>query len=123
MIEGLLLPRDNKIILNLLFELATWHAFAKLQVHTGVMLDLFEATTRSLTATMWQFLQETCETYMTQELPKETAACGQHTAALAGSGKGHTGKGKASTTMGAKCKKLNLATYKYHTLADYPETI
>jgi hypothetical protein len=48
--EGLLPPRHNEIVLNLLFELATWHAFARLQVHTDNTLDLFRAATKSLTA-------------------------------------------------------------------------
>ena len=33
----------------------------------------------------------------------------------------HAAKGKAAT--GPKLKKLNLATYKYHALADYAEMI
>jgi hypothetical protein len=58
---------------------------------------------------------------MTQELPKETAARGRHTAALTAKRSSHTMKGKTSSTP--KGKKLNLETYKYHALADYPKTI
>jgi hypothetical protein len=119
--EGLLPFRHNRIVSDLLFELATWHAFAKLRIHTDRTLELFQATTKSLTRAMRRFLQDTCEAYMTQELPKETAARGRRTAALAAKGSTRAGKEKAS--MGQKRKKLNLETYKYHALADYPETI
>jgi hypothetical protein len=70
---------------------------------------------------MHRFLKVTCKYYNTQELSKETAACGQCTAALAAKGSSRTGRAK--NTGAQKHKKLNLATYKYHTLADYPETI
>ena len=109
------------MILDLLFELTMWHAFAKLHIHTDNTLALFRSSTKSLTATMRQFLNGTCEAYFTQELPKETAARGQCTAALAAKGK--TCSAKGTDNPGPKRKKLNLATYKYHTLADYPKTI
>jgi hypothetical protein len=71
---------------------------------------------------MRRFLKVTCETYITRELPKETAARGRRMAALAVKGISvRAAKGKA--TSGQKRKKFNLATYKYHALADYPETI
>ena len=70
---------------------------------------------------MQHFLNKTCEAYVTQELPKEAAARGRRTAALAAKGKSRAAKGKASS--GPTRKRLNLATYKYHALADYPETI
>ena len=119
--EGLLPPRHNEIVLNLLFKLATCHAFARLWVHTDNTLDLFRAATKSLTAAVQRFIRETCESYMTEELPKETAARRRHTAALTVKWSSRTTKGKTSSTP--KGKKLNLETYKYHTLADYPETI
>jgi hypothetical protein len=120
--EGLLPTPHNKIVLNLLFELALWHAFVKLCIHTEHTLDLFWASTKTLAASMHRFLKVTCETYYTRELPKETAARGRCTAALAVKGISvHAAKGKA--TSGQKRKKFNLVVYKYHALADYPETI
>jgi hypothetical protein len=98
-----------------------WHAFAKLRIHTDNTLDLFRSSTKSLTAAMRRFVKETCEAYFTQELPKETAARGRRTAALTATGKTPGSKGKLNP--GPKAKKLNLATYKYHALADYPETV
>ena len=119
--EGLLPPRHNEIVLNLLFELATWHAFARLRVHTDGTLDMFQASTKSLTAAVRRFIRDTCELYATQELPKETAARGRRTAALTAKQGSRSTKGK--TSAAPKGKKLNLETYKYHALADYPETI
>jgi hypothetical protein len=58
---------------------------------------------------------------MTQELPKETVAHGQCTAALTAKRGSRTTKGKTSATP--KGKKFNLETYKYHMLADYPKMI
>jgi len=77
--------------------------------------------TRSLTTTIRQFLNKTCEAYITLELPKEAAARGRRTAALATKGDNRAAKGKATSAPARK--RLNLATYKYHALADYPETI
>jgi hypothetical protein len=107
--------------MDLLFELATWHAFAKLCIHTDETLDLLMAATKTLTRVMRRFLKETCEELITVELPKEAEACGRRTAALAAKGDSRAAKGKA--TKGPKRKKLNLATYKYHALGDYAETI
>jgi hypothetical protein len=119
--EDLLPSPHNNIVLDLLFELALWHGLAKLHLHTEHTLDLFRASTKSLAATMRRFLKVTCKYYNTQELPKETAARGRRTAALAAKGSSRTGRAK--NTGARKRKKLNLATYKYHALADYPETI
>jgi hypothetical protein len=120
-VEGLLPDVHNDIVLDLLFELATWHAFAKLRMHTDKTLDLLTSATKTLTRAMRRFLRETCEVFVTRELPKETAARGRRTAALAAKGDSRAAKGKARTVPNQK--KLNLATYKYHALADYSETI
>jgi hypothetical protein len=114
-------PPHNEIVLDLLFELATWHAFAKLRIHTDTTLNRFQAATKSLAASIRQFLRTTCETYLTQELPKEAAARGRRKAALATKGSRSVTNSKADA--GPKSKKLNFRTYKYHALADYPDTI
>jgi hypothetical protein len=46
--EGLFSPACEKVILDLLFILATWHGFAKLRMHTTSTLDVFEAVTKGL---------------------------------------------------------------------------
>jgi hypothetical protein len=107
--------------MDLLFELATWHALAKLRIHTDKTIDLLAIATKTLTNAMRRFLRVTCEAFTTRELKKEAAARGRRIAALAAKGDSHAAKGKATT--GQKVKNLNLATYKYHALADYAETI
>jgi hypothetical protein len=119
--EDLLPSPHNNIVLDLLFELTLWHGLTKLHLHTEHMLDLFQALTKSLAAMMCRFLKVTCKYYNTQELPKEMAAHGQCTATLAAKGSSCTGRAK--NTGARKRKKLNLATYKYHMLVDYLETI
>ena len=56
---------------------------------------------------------------MTYELPQETAARGHRTAALTAK----DGKSSAIVSLQRKERKLNLSTYKYHALGDYPATI
>jgi len=85
------------------------------------MLNLLEAAMATLTSAMRCFLHETCEAFKTQELKREVAARGRRKAALAAKGDSCAAKEKATT--GPRIKKLNLATYKYHALADYAKTI
>jgi len=107
--------------MDLLFELATWHALAKLRIHTDKTVDLLAEATKTLTSAMRRFLQVTCKAFTTRELKREAAARGRRTAARAAKGNSRAAKGKETT--GRQPKKLNLATYKYHALGDYAETI
>jgi hypothetical protein len=43
--DGLLDFRNNAIVMDLLFELATWHAFAKLRLHTESTICALETST------------------------------------------------------------------------------
>ncbi|PCH35445.1 hypothetical protein WOLCODRAFT_156133 [Wolfiporia cocos MD-104 SS10] len=142
-LDMLLPPEHNKVVLTLLFELATWHALAKLRLHTEDTLTVFTRTTESLGDSLHAFINTTCEAYDTQELPKEHAARGRRTAAMRERGsvvsnrkKSRRGKGKGKATdtnassgmvnelsNGPKIKKLNLSTYKLHALANYPQAI
>lgn len=112
-------------MLDLLFELARWHALAKLRIHTDQTIELLATATKTLTSAIRRFIRETCEAFDTKELKKEAAARGRRTAALVARGASRSAKGKADAAAGTtpKQKKFNLATYKYHALADYAETI
>lgn len=138
MIEALLDHEDNEIIANLIFELANWHALAKLRLHTEDTLQLLAAATRTLGKALRVFRNETCERYDTRELPKEEAARGRREAALRAKGngckvkatKGNKKRNKKggddsnmATSPAAKRKTLNLGTYKLHALGDYVESI
>ncbi|KAN0088931.1 hypothetical protein V8E55_005988 [Tylopilus felleus] len=117
--EGLLPSQHNEILLDMLFDLTTWHAFAKLQLHTEQTLELFEAATTYLGCSIRKFEQMTCMYYYTTELPQEHAARGRRTAALSAK-QGHA---ISSGISRPKEKKLNLSTYKFHALGDYVDTI
>ncbi|KAG2343103.1 hypothetical protein BDR05DRAFT_885297, partial [Suillus weaverae] len=119
--EDLLPGGHNKIVLDLLFNLATWHGYAKLRMHTKDTLDLFNKATIILGQTVQKFTQTTCKYYTTTELPHKYALCGWREAALA-SKQAESSTAKAVPSR-LKCKKLNLNTYKYHTLGDYPDSI
>lgn len=117
--DGLLPPPHNSIVQDLLFELATWHAYAKLRLHTTDTLNFFDASVRSLSQMVRKFVKTTCEAYVTLELPRETAARGRRGAAAANK----SGVSIPRRSTESKRKKLNLQTYKYHALGDYPDTI
>jgi len=119
-----LLPEPhNTIVLDLLFDLAAWHGYAKLHMHTEDTLGFFDTATAVLGQMVRKFIRATCEYYYTTELPQEYAARGRRDAALASKQPASSNlKGKAISS-GPKRKTLNLSTYKYHALGDYPNTI
>ena len=90
------------MLLWLLYKAAEWHALAKLRFHTDAMLDFFEATTREFGWLMQHFHDRTSDEFNTVELPSENSTK-----------RGGTGSKK----------KLNLNTYKFHSLGDYVATI
>ncbi|EJF55943.1 hypothetical protein DICSQDRAFT_72416 [Dichomitus squalens LYAD-421 SS1] len=109
--------QDNKIILDPLFDYGCWHSLAKLRLHTDDTQSLLNTITVHTSASVHNFARTTCARYETYELPRESAARGRRTAALASRGKG---KGTAG---GRKLKSFSTTTYKYHALWDYSSTI
>jgi len=124
--EDLLLTQsENACLRNLLFDLATWHAYAKLRLHTDTTLNEFRTITTTLGRSVRTFIKEVCSQYRTTELPNEMAARGRRAAALAKSSHtpGASRRGASKKTLKSKPKKLNLSTYKYHALGDYPDLV
>lgn len=123
--EDLLPKEHDSIVLDLLFDLAVWHGYAKLRLHTDDTLGFFNTATVVLGQSVRKFSKTTCAHYHTTELPHEYAARGRRAAALASQQTVRDGKKKAtdSAAIGPKLKKLNLETYKYHALGDYPNMI
>jgi hypothetical protein len=120
--NGLFLKEDNRPISELLFLLATWHAYAKLRLHTDTTLGMLETVTKALCQALRHFATVICPRYMTKELPREVRAhitCQQAQAM-------HRG-GEASNAMSSsgsgKAKQFNMSTYKMHCIADYLDTI
>ena len=108
------------MVFDLIFILATWHAYAKLRLHTDHTLDSFDALTRPLGAALRHFAGKFSDCFDTKELPKEADAKKRRAA------KSKT-KGKTSKPRGQKASiskvRFNLSTYKLHALGDYASTI
>lgn len=116
--------------MDLLFELATWHALAKLRLHTDTTIRDLENSTARLGLNLRRFRSDVCDKFLTKELPSEEAARGRRKAALAakkakaGSSTTVTSKGKEKVSEGeSQRRRFNLATYKLHALGDYPRYI
>ena len=61
-------------MLELLFELANWHALAKLRMHTEVTVDLFEDATDHMYRAVSRFARTTCAAYDVYERADEVEA-------------------------------------------------
>ena len=124
-------------MLNTLFSLAEFHAFAKMRLHTEQMLKLFDQSVIKLGEDMQKFETMVCAAYKTNKLLRETAARGHHDTAAAAKASskmapsgGRKGKGKAAThnatqKPGANLwqAKFQLLTLKYHSFGDYPNAV
>ena len=64
--EGLLPEPHNKIVLDLLFTLGEWHAYAKLRLHTETTLRFLEEATVNLGRKARQFRKIVCSAYATK---------------------------------------------------------
>ncbi|KAJ3562565.1 hypothetical protein NP233_g9492 [Leucocoprinus birnbaumii] len=116
----LLLPEPhNSMVLDLLFTLGTWHALAKLRLHTETTLRLLKATTSQLGYCLRKFQATTCSYYHVEDLPSNETARGPINAKTATS----QAKGKGKAPKGGTSKPLNLSTYKLHGLGDYVDYI
>ncbi|KAL0065586.1 hypothetical protein AAF712_007364 [Marasmius tenuissimus] len=111
----------NDIILDLLYDLGTWHAYAKLRLHSDTSLVDMDSATTSLSKTLRKFKNSTCSAYDTKELPKETAARGCQKAALTKKQdeEGKLKRKRSSGSAAAKRKIFNINTYKLHALGHY----
>jgi len=114
-IEGLLPEEHNKVLLDLAFDIATWHAYAKLRKHTDYTITSFRSQTKELGRQLRVFLNKTCSAYNTKPLPNEEAARARRSAAKPR--KGETASQKDSRR--GSVKRFNMSTYKIHALGDY----
>jgi hypothetical protein len=129
--DGLFEPHNNAIVMDLLFELATWHALAKLRLHTESTICALETSTTRLGTALRKFQSTICAEFETRDLPSEEAARGRRKAAKAKAKPPISSKGKEKETeapMGKRKKKstlrvFSLSCYKPHSLGDYAKTI
>ena len=115
-------------MLDLAFDPATWHSYAKLRKHTEYSLRSLRSQSKELGRQLCVFLRETCSQYKTKRLPGEEAARGHCRVAKAkkGSSTGRRKQGprtKPATEGDSDLRPFNLATYKIHALADYADHI
>ena len=114
-LDGLLPSPHNEAILDLVFVMGCWHAYAKLRLHTELTLASFEQVTANLGTLLRHFTTVTCNAFKTKELPREKAARLRRATT--------SGTTPAASAGAAKPKGFNLSTYKLHALGDYPRTI
>ena len=57
--------------MDLLFVLCTWHACAKLRLHTSSTLQILKNTTKALGKQMRYWVKKMCSAFETHRLPKE----------------------------------------------------
>jgi hypothetical protein len=131
-LEGFLPAPFDGYVQDLLFDLAMWHAYAKLRMHTDSTLDSFEKTTTSLGQQLRKFASKTCAAFATKETPRELAARHRRTAAKKAKAAGTSAPNEgpveppplaSAEPLTAKQKVYNLFTYKLHALGDYVKNI
>lgn len=103
--------------MRLLFRLAEWHAFAKLRLHTDNTLEHLEKLTPDVGKLMRHFRHHFCSRFETVELPREFERRQRQKIVLT------SNQMTISATGGKRAKKLNISTYKYHSLGDYARFI
>jgi hypothetical protein len=113
-LDGLLPTPHNATILDLVFVMGCWHAYAKLRLHTEQTLASFERLTADLGTLLRHFSTVTCAAFRTIELPRERAARIRRAANTSC---------PSAPSGGSRVKGFNLSTYKLHALGDYPQTI
>ncbi len=124
--DGLFPEGDNKIVIDTLFDFATWHALAKSRMHTDSSLHIFKAVTSSLGSQLRRFVRTVCPRFKTKETPAEMAArvrryIGVAKKKLVSSSDSQAARPSQTTVKSGKI--LNLLTYKFHSLGDYFWTI
>ncbi|KAI0363871.1 hypothetical protein BV20DRAFT_957443 [Pilatotrama ljubarskyi] len=127
--EGLLPTAHDHVVHQMLFRLATWHALAKLRLHSDTTLSHLENLTRALGQAMRAFKSKVCPSYNTRELDKEVAARARRRLKKRKDTKNNNGTSlpqhsKSEDHDGERVRKeFNLNTYKFHRLGDYTSSI
>ncbi|KAF7292226.1 hypothetical protein MIND_01250000 [Mycena indigotica] len=127
--DGLFPAEDNARVLKLLFRLGEWHSFTKLRMHTDPTLEHLRVLTPEIGRLMRDFKRTTCTRFATYELPHEASARDRKSArdaakrTAAGTEAPPSQDATGTRKRSKKRKALNLNTYKYHAMPDYPSTI
>ncbi|KAH9937829.1 uncharacterized protein BXZ73DRAFT_89249 [Epithele typhae] len=109
--DGLLADNnDNHIVSNMLFELANWHALAKLRLQTDITIDIMATSTLHMYASVRKFADTTCTRHTTYETGAEA-----ETRVRRETAQPHRKSRPADTRRKRKDFSVN-KTYKYHAL-------
>ena len=108
---------------KLLFEFATLHGLAKLQLHTESTLNDLENSATQLGNLLRTFKTDVCSEYATRDLPSEEAARRQRQAVKAQKGAGGAALPTNLAAVISKLCSLNMETYKLHAYPDYAASI
>ena len=104
--------------------LATWHALAKLRMHTTSTLTFFDSVTKVLGQLLRHFNDHVCSKYNTVETPAEHAKTICRKAAEAAKCKDSDSvPTNSDATLHHSSRAFNLATYKIHALGHYASWI
>jgi hypothetical protein len=115
---------SEKDILDLLFVLATWHALAKLRMHSTSTLTVFDGVTKILGQLLRRFNDHVCPKYNTRETPSETKKRTSRNASEAAKKVSQRPANLKDTEKIAPTKRnFNLAAYKPHALGHYSSWI
>lgn len=111
-----------------MFELGTWHAFAKLRLHTDTTVDDLERSTTRLGESLRVFEKNVCRKYRTYDLPSEEAAHTRRKSAIAakktlGSQKWKEKMDSTQSTHKRHQRLFQLETVKLHSLGGYAKAI
>ncbi|KAJ7191279.1 hypothetical protein GGX14DRAFT_579131 [Mycena pura] len=137
-LEGLY-PQFNKLLLDVCFDLATFHGMAKLRLHTNKAVADFRVVTTDMCASIRKFARDT-QKIKTFETPRErdrrskrAQAAKQRTPANAAANatSGSTAAPQppltapaATGSISARREKVfNVETPKFHSLAYYPDSV
>jgi hypothetical protein len=102
----------DDLVRELLFLMATWHALAKLRLHTEHTLQDLERVGLALCAAVRRWMRDMCDEIVTKELKKEADARARRQAQRANAG-----------SSGQRLKAFNWNIYKAHRITDYPAAI
>ena len=112
--EKLFPPIYDSKVQDMLWEMAMFHALSYLRLHTAITLRMFDAAVITMAKAIRTFRTQVCAKVNMWELLKETASCKRRKQAT---------KKNAVIDLSAKKRELNLNTYKYHRLGDYPRAV
>lgn len=108
--------------------MATWHAYAKLRMHTTHTIKSLRSQTKELGILLRRYTNKVCPKYKTKQLPGEAAATYRRKAkkgkkAPPASEQVDPLKTGPNVNESSGFKQFNLKTYKIHALGDYADHI